>query len=77
MIRGYEGGPQRGSFSDLSRSGDTLIIKEQPSGCPFCMLSLVQAGKYGKDPLPAGSGTPDAGEETSLCFTVAVVVRVP
>ena len=41
------------------------------------MLSFVQAEKSGKDPLPAGSGTPDAGEETSLCLAVAVVVRVP
>lgn len=78
MIRGMAGmTPTMVPAPDPSRTGDILIVKGQPSGCPFCMLSLVQAGKYGKDPLPAGSGTPDAGEETSLCFTVAVVVRVP
>lgn len=45
-------GPQRGPFPDLSRSGDRLIVKGQPSGCPFCTSCLVLAEESGERSAP-------------------------
>ena len=51
MIRGMAGmTPTMGPAPDPSRTGDILIVKGQPSGCPFCLPCF-----------PAGSTAPGVG----------------